>query len=136
MITIFILNNFLLDDRVTFPYLLFKLVVSIYFLASYVVSHISWAVYPEGYGIKQNDATVWPYYWIYLTNWSWTLICLSFWIDTCLVILRYRKEKKHLHHADGESKITSGLKGIYLNPIHPIDVPSIDFKIKWNKLFF
>ena len=117
--------------------------ISFYFLASYVVSHISQAVSSEGHEMKQNDATIkdisgqkhtvfnesvinsaflrissdWPYYWIYFTNWSWTLICLSFWIDTCFVIHRYRKGKKHLHHAAGESKITSSLEGIYLNPI-------------------
>ena len=109
---------------------------------TYIVSHIDQAMCSEGYGIKQNDVNEqegsdlehtlnnigeeifttsaslhirsdWPYYWIYFTNWSWTLICLSFWIDTTLVVLRYRKEKKHLHHVVSESKTTSSDKGIH-----------------------
>ena len=127
----------LLENKVTISYLLFKLLVSLYFLASYVVSHIDQAIYSESYGIKQNDATLkdasdhkhtvrneslitsasmstrsdWPYYWIYFTNWSWTLLCLSFLLDTTLVSLRYRKERMHLHHIVGESKTASADKG-------------------------
>ena len=106
-------------------------------MAAYVVSHINKALFSENYakeqnGTSQNDVsdqkhTVvdenhiastslrtswdWPYYWIYFTYWSWTLICLSFWIDTTLVVLRYRKEKARLHYVVGESKNTSCVKG-------------------------
>ena len=130
----------LLENKVTISYLLFKLLVSLYFLASYVVSHIDQAIYSESHGIKQNDITLkdasdhkhtvrneslitsasmstisdWPYYWIYFTNSSWTLICSCFWIDTTLVVLRYMNEKKHLHHFVGESKITASEEGINL----------------------
>ena len=131
---------FLLENKVTISYLLFKLLVSLYFLASYVVSHVDQAIYSESYGIKQNDVTLkdasdhkntvrneslitsasmstrsdWPYYWIYFTNWSWTLICSCFWIDTTLVVIRYINEKKHLHYVVGKSKITASEEGINL----------------------
>ena len=134
------LNYFLLEDKVTLPYLLFKRLVSFYLLATCIVSHIDQAIYSESYGIQQNNVgqrdcnnldhpfnTVdeencttstslrtrweWPYYWIYFTNWNWTLICLSFWFDTTFVALRYRKEKRQLHRVAGESKITSTVKG-------------------------
>ena len=52
----------------------------------------------------------WPYYGIYFTNWSWTLMCISFWLDTTLVCLRYNAERKHVHQANGESKIISDHK--------------------------
>ena len=52
----------------------------------------------------------WPYYGIYFTNWSWTLMCISFWLDTTLVCLRYNAERKHVHQATGESDIISNHK--------------------------
>ena len=120
---------------------MFKLLVSFYLLATYIVSHIDQALCSESYGTKQNDTSQqdcsdfeqpfntagkenctasaflcsrsdWPYYWIYFTNWNWTLTCLSFWIDSTLVVLRYRKEKRHVHTVVGESNTTSGVKGL------------------------
>ena len=97
---------------------------------AYIISHVTIAISSESCGIKQNVTSSqdipdnkhivhdesnpsaytctlsdWPYYWIYFTNWSWTLLCLSFLLDTTLTSLRYRKERMHLHHVVGESEI-------------------------------
>ena len=116
--------------------MLFKIVISFYLLVAYIISHVTSAISSESCAIKQNGTSSknfpdhthivddesnpsastctlsdWPYYWIYFTNWSWTLLCLSFLLDTTLVGLRYRKERMHLHHIVGESKTASADKG-------------------------
>ena len=103
---------------------------------AYIISHVTIAISSESCAIKQNVTSSkdvpdhkhivhdesnpsastctlsdWPYYWIYFTNWSWTLLCLSFLLDTTLTVLRYRKERMHLHHIVGESKTASADKG-------------------------
>ena len=100
---------------------------------AYIVSHVEIAISSASCAIKQNGTSSqgvpvpkhiadgesnpsastctlsdWPYYWIYFTNWTWTLLCLSFLLDTTFTILRYRKERMHLHHVVGESKADKG----------------------------
>ena len=53
-----------------------------------------------GYNLPMPDVnhvsrkSDWPYYWIYFTNWSWTLLVASFFLDTSLVMLRFREQKQ------------------------------------------
>ena len=127
-----------LEEKVTLSYLVFKLSVSAYLLISYVISHMQFALSSEICSIQDNDnsqvdalnqknmvvekdfeasnsqctRSAWPYYWIYFTNWGWTLLCFSFLLDTTLVTLRYRKERKNVHHLIGKPKASSIEKGI------------------------
>ena len=127
-----------LEEKVTSSYLVFKLSVSVYLLVSYVISHVQYALSSEICSIQDSNKSQvdalnqinivlekdfetsdsqctrsdWPYYWIYFTNWGWTLLCFSFLFDTTLVILRYRKERKNVHHLIGVSKASSIEKGI------------------------
>ena len=126
-----------IDKKVTVPYLGFKLLVSLYLLVSYIISHVNMALSSDICSIHDTDESKvevlnqknlvlemdfmptdsqctrsdWPFYWIYFTNWSWTLLCFSFLFDTSLVILRYRKERKEFHCFIGESKASSNEKG-------------------------
>ena len=152
---------FWLEEKVTLPYLLFKIVISFYLLVAYIISHVTSAISSESCAIKQNGTSSknfpdhthivddesnpsastctlsdWPYYWIYFTNWSWTLLCLSFLLDTTLVGLRYRKERMHLHHIVGESKTASADKGSHfkLPKIKCFLIFYCD-KFKWNVMF-
>ena len=43
------------------------------------------------------EQSAWPYYWIYFTNWSWTLFVTSFLFDTTLVALRFNEERKSIN---------------------------------------
>ena len=43
------------------------------------------------------EQSAWPYYWIYFTNWSWTLFVTSFLFDTTLVALRFYEERKSIN---------------------------------------
>ena len=127
------------EEKVTLSYLLFKLMISLYLIAAYIVSHIGFAISSDSCDIKENGnnqdllnnknsdieqdletaisycciGSDWPYYWIYFTYWSWTLICISFWLDSTLVLLRYMKERKQLNHVNG-SKITSIEKDFHI----------------------
>ena len=122
---------YLLENRVTIQYLVFKLSISFYLLASYIISHVESALGPVKCVTNRNDESEtgnsipkteivktdsvtsdficpqseWPYYGIYFTNWSWTLMCISFWLETTLVCLRYNAERKQVHQTKGESNI-------------------------------
>ena len=132
-------DKLFLDEKVALPYLLFKILVCFYLIAAYIISHVDYAISSESCAIKmggdnQNvipvnqhsvvDTSVslctrsdWPYYWIYFTNWSWTLLCVSFLFDTILVVLRYKNERKHVHHVVGEMKNNSNAKGNHFTPL-------------------
>ena len=116
--------------------MVFKLSISFYLLASYIISHVESALGPVKCGTSRNNESEtgnpvpkteivktdsvtsdficpqseWPYYGIYFTNWSWTFMCISFWLDTTLVCLRYNAERKHVQQAKGESNIISNHK--------------------------
>jgi hypothetical protein len=52
---------------------------------------------------KRSD---WPFYWIYMTYWGYTLIIFSFLYDTIMVILRFIEEKKCLRRkAEGNCDV-------------------------------
>ena len=115
------------EEKVTISYLLFKLMISLYLVAAYIVSHVGFAINHDTCVMIENGnnqdvlntisycctGSDWPYYWIYITRWNWTLICISFWFDSTLVFLRYMKEKKQLKHIIG-SKITSIEKDFHI----------------------
>jgi len=127
------------EAKVTISYLLFKFMISLYIIAAYIVSHIRYAITYDSCEIKGNGnnqdvpnnknseiekdletsisncciGSDWPYYWIYFTCWSWTLICISFWLDSTLVFLRYMKERKQRKLVNG-SKITSIEKDFHI----------------------
>jgi len=131
------------EAKVTLSYLLYKLMISLYLIVAYIVSHIGQVIMYETCEIMENGnkqavsifilnnknsdiekreedsissccpGSYWPYYWIYFTNWSWTLICISFWFDSILVLLRYIKENKQLNHVNG-SKITLIEKDLHI----------------------
>ena len=115
----------IVGDEVTFGYLSFKLLVSAYLVLTYVISHVEYALSKsrnhcndliehskpisdndtENNGTKKNLRTMdddceisnWPFYWIYFTNWSWTLLVISFLFDTVLVTLRLVEERKSIN---------------------------------------
>ena len=137
--SLFTLGRWTSEEKVTISYLLFKFMISVYLIAAYIVSHIGVAISSDTCDIIENGnnqvamnsknsdteknsetsisyccaGSDWPYYWIYITNWNWTLICISFWFDSSLVFLRYMKEKKQLNHING-SKITSIEKDFHI----------------------
>ena len=112
-------------DRVGTIYLSLKSAVSAYLLFSYVISHVDFVLRqsrinckinrkdPTAITITSNDGqdsrnvsddiaskceqSAWPYYWIYFTNWSWTLFVTSFLFDTTLVALRFYEERKSIN---------------------------------------
>ena len=117
---------FITEGNVTLAYLSFKILTSMYLMVSYILSHVVYAfsysnknpvnklVIEEredlendvetvtitcfGYGVPDyNRTSDWPYYWIYFTNWSWTLLVVSFCFDTSLVMLRFREQKQCIH---------------------------------------
>jgi hypothetical protein len=45
------------------------------------------------YSSRTSD---WPFYWIYFTNWSWTVFVVSFFFDTSLTMMRFREQKQCL----------------------------------------
>ena len=47
--------------------------------------------------LECNGTSDWSFYWIYFTNWSWTLLVASFIFDTVLVTLRYIEQKKSIN---------------------------------------
>ena len=76
-------------EKVTITYLLFKLMISLYLLAAYIVSHTGFAISFDSCDIIENGnnqdvsnnknsdiksisycctGSDWPYYWIYITN--------------------------------------------------------------------
>ena len=89
-------------------------------MISYVISHVKYALSYSGKNCTtevRNETTTefknefgnittdsdcsgnksdWPFYFIYLTSWSYTLIVLSFLFSTILVALRFIEEKKCL----------------------------------------
>ena len=104
-----------LDGRPTTANTIYKIIGSIYLAVAYVLSHIDfhWKPYGQcqepfnvtdsnrtinntgfrnGYGC--NGISLWPYYWLYFTNWSFNLIVISVILDTILVLKRKMNEKK------------------------------------------
>ena len=116
---------FIAGDRVSTIYLSLKSAVSAYLLFSYAISHVDFVLRqsrinckinrkdPTAITITSNDGqesrnvseeiaskceqSAWPYYWIYFTNWSWTLFVTSFLFDTTLVALRFYEERKSIN---------------------------------------
>ena len=112
-------------DRVGTIYLSLKSAVSAYLLFSYVISHVDFVLRQSRINCKINrkdptaititsnegqesrnvsddiaskcEQSAWPYYWIYFTNWSWTLFVTSFLFDTTLVALRFYEERKSIN---------------------------------------
>ena len=107
-------------------YLSLKSAVSVYLLFSYVISHVDFVLRQSRINCKINrkditaititsigeqesrnvsedmgskcEQSAWPYYWIYFTNWSWTLFVTSFLFDTTLVALRFYEERKSINN--------------------------------------
>ena len=109
-----------LDDKVSPYYLAFKTLCSIYLIVAYVLSHFEFVWKPHFYLCDEetkNDITnttenaknstadakkhlceldsVWPYYWLYFTSWSFNLFVLSVLFDTSLVCYRFFQEHKN-----------------------------------------
>ena len=130
------------DERVTISYLIYKIIISVYLMATYVICHVKYASSYCGEngtneirklkattGVKNNSVlsrmdsdcgdnrSDWPYFWLYLTNWSYTLIILSFSFSTILVIIRFIEEKRCLHRDVEENCVTTSpsYKGYYFN---------------------
>ena len=106
------------EGRVTKPYLTFKVFGSIYLIVAYVLSHLQFYWKPsflkcnEEHPVSENVSvkdqkyleekkhlcdldSVWPYYWLYFTNWSFNLFTICVLLDTTLVVYRciYTNEK-------------------------------------------
>ena len=111
---------FSLGDKVSPYYLAFKTLCSIYLIVAYVLSHFEFVWKPQFYLCDKetkNDITnttenvknstvdakkhlceldsVWPYYWLYFTSWSFNLFVLSVLFDTSLVCYRFFQEHKN-----------------------------------------
>lgn len=97
--------------NVSIVYLGFKLIVSTYLIAAYVLSHFHFYWKPDFLCNKEdiddedsntsketeylcNLESVWPYYWLYFTSWSFNLFVVSILVDTILVLYRYINENK------------------------------------------
>ena len=115
----------IVGDRVSTMYLSLKSAVSVYLLFSYVISHVDFVLRQSRINCQINrkditaititsigeqesrnvsedmgskcEQSAWPYYWIYFTNWSWTLFVTSFLFDTTLVALRFYEERKSIN---------------------------------------
>ena len=72
----------------TLAYLLFKVLISVYLIVAYIISHVTYAL------SECSGSSDWPFYWIYFSNWSWTLLVVSFLFDTILVIMRFKEQKR------------------------------------------
>ena len=112
------------ENKVSFTYLSFKVLVSGYLVLAYVIGHVEYAVRPsrnychdlldtqknisdnlsEKNGTKNDflslddncEISSSRYFWIYFTNWSFTVLVISFLFDSVLVTLRFMKEKKSI----------------------------------------
>ena len=80
----------IIEGGVTLAYLSFKVLVSLYLMVAYIISHVTYAI------SVFSGSSDWPFYWIYFTCWSWTLLVVSFLFDTIMVIMRYREQKQCL----------------------------------------
>ena len=112
--------SFYLGDKVSPYYLAFKTICSIYLIVAYVLSHFEFVWKPQFYLCDEetrNDLrnttenasnstadakkhlceldSVWPYYWLYFTSWSFNLFVLSVLFDTSLVCYRFFQEHKN-----------------------------------------
>ena len=113
------------EDRVSIGYLAFKVIISIYLVVAYVLSHFQfyWKK-PDDYKCNEYNVKIpsvnnytkeeeakqeeikhlcdlesaWPYYWLYLTSWSFNIFTLCIFLDTSLVIYRYIDEKKKVEN--------------------------------------
>ena len=108
------------DQKVSTAYFGFRLIISIYIVVAYVLSHLqfAWKHYEykcdgeidENRSLKHaNDtnkfeeknhlcslSSVWPYYWLYLTMWSFNFFTICVFLDTGLVSYRvYVQYKNH-----------------------------------------
>ena len=90
-------SYFFLERKVSTAYLLYKLIISSYLVIAYVLSHLQFAWKHDEYGCDELDdmvnairesndtkqlekfeekhhlcslSSAWPYYWLYLTMWS------------------------------------------------------------------
>jgi len=71
------------EDHVSILYLLYKIAISIFFFVGWILT-----VY------ENKTAQDWKYYWIYLTNWSFVLMIISYIYNTVLVSVRFVKEHR------------------------------------------
>ena len=46
---------------------------------------------------REDQRSLWKYYWLYFTNWSFNIFAVSLTVDTVLVVLRYLEERKENH---------------------------------------
>ena len=106
------------ERKVSSTYLVFKLVISVYIIIAYVYSHLQFAWKHIEYECDKNvisNSTLdtkmekkleekdhlcnlpstWPYYWLYLTMWSFNFYTISIILDTSLVVYRFLIEKKN-----------------------------------------
>jgi len=110
------------ERKVSIAYLLYKLFISSYLVIAYVLSHLQFAWKHDEYKCDEvndmnnamsesNDtkqlekleeknhlcslSSIWPYYWLYLTMWSFNFYTICIFLDTGLVFYRYLKENKN-----------------------------------------
>ena len=83
IITIIIFYFQFSEDHVSILYLTYKIAFSIFFIVGWILT-----VY------NNKTAEDWGFYWIYLTNWSFVLMVVSYIYNTILVIVRFVKEHK------------------------------------------
>ena len=99
-----------LDGRLSYSYLCYKIVLSGYIVSAYILSHLNYYWKEKDSNniqcyVNQTDdgksnqtstetSSSWPYYFLYLSNWCFTVFVFSFLLDASLVLRRYIKENK------------------------------------------
>ena len=106
------------ERKVSSTYVVFKLVISGYIIIAYVYSHLQFAWKHIEYECDKNFIlnntidtemeqrliekdhlcnlpSTWPYYWLYLTMWSFNFYTISIILDTSLVAYRFLTERKN-----------------------------------------
>ena len=123
-------NHPISERKVSITYLVFKLIISAYIIIAYVYSHLQFAWKHIEYECDKNvisNSTIntkmekkleekdhlcnlpstWPYYWLYLTMWSFNFYTISIILDTCLVVYRFLIEKKNIEKNKNIEELSS-----------------------------
>ena len=102
------------EERVSIPYLAFKVFVGMYLIVAYLLSHLQFYWKPDFLKCnEESDAkknftekylhewnhlcglkSVWPYYWLYFTSWSFNIFTICVLLDLILVVYRFINTNK------------------------------------------
>ena len=105
------IHSFVISDGgLSYRYVSYKIVFSIYLVAVYILSHLDYywqqltpcsskanlSLNVTNQTSPDHDTSIlnskWPYYWLYFSNWCFTLFVITFVVDTFLVMKRYLLE--------------------------------------------